>query len=273
MEFGKNVEKRAAAIGDNCIDLYPGLHRYYCTGNAVDFAVHMQRLGIQTSLISVTGNDQYGIQMRKELEEEKIDLSHFYTAEGQTAVSYMELVGKERTYGDYIEGVMENVEFSDEDIAFAGRHDLVHTAFWGNAQKYLPDIRRAGAEIVFDYATEKDDPLVEETIPYVSYAFFSFEKDGADTRDFLQEIVKKGPAIAVATFGEEGSIAWDGADFHSYGICKSSLVNTIGAGDSYIAGFMSGILKGYSIEGCMAQGAKVAAEVVSTFGPWTKKEV
>lgn len=78
MEFGKNVEKRAAAIGDNCIDLYPGLHRYYCTGNAVDFAVHMQRLGIQTSLISVTGNDQYGIQMRKELKKKK-STCHIFT--------------------------------------------------------------------------------------------------------------------------------------------------------------------------------------------------
>lgn len=272
MENKKNRKKRVAAIGDNCIDLYTELKRYYCTGNAVDFAVHMQRLGIQTSLISVTGNDRYGTQMRRELEKEGIDLSHFYTAEGQTAVSYMELVGKERTYGDYVEGVMENVEFSDKDIAFAGGHDLVHTAFWGNAQKYLPDIRRFGAEIVFDYATEKDDPLVEETVPYVTYAFFSFEKDGEDTRAFLKEIVKKGPVIAAATFGEKGSVAWDGADFHTCGICKSSLVNTVGAGDSYIAGFMNGILNGYSIEDCMAQGAKVAAEVVGTFGPWTKKE-
>lgn len=56
---------KVAALGDNCIDLYSNLDRYYCTGNAVDFGVHMQRLGIRTSLISVTGNDKYGAQMRK----------------------------------------------------------------------------------------------------------------------------------------------------------------------------------------------------------------
>ena len=37
---------KVAALGDNCVDIYPRLGRYYCTGNVVDFAVHMQRLGI-----------------------------------------------------------------------------------------------------------------------------------------------------------------------------------------------------------------------------------
>ena len=268
----ENKRIKVAALGDNCIDMYSNLNRYYCTGNAVDFAVHMQRLGIQTSLISVTGNDSYGAEMRKEMEKEGLELSHFHTIEGKTAVSYMELIDRERTYGDYVEGVMENVQFSEDDISFAKQHDLVHTAFWGNAQKYLPELKEAGVEIVFDYATEKDDPLVEETISYVTYAFFSFTEDGEDTRSFLKKIVAKGPKIAVATFGEKGSVAWDGENFYTCGICETTLVNTIGAGDSYIAGFMNGILKGYSIEMSMTQGAKIAAEVVGTFGPWTERE-
>ena len=130
---------KVAALGDNCIDLYSNLDRYYCTGNAVDFGVHMQRLGIRTSLISVTGNDKYGAQMRKELEAEGLDLSHFHTVEGNTAISYMELIDKERVYGDYVEGVMEHIAFSEEDIRFAKEHDLVHTAFWGNAQEHLEE--------------------------------------------------------------------------------------------------------------------------------------
>ena len=37
---------KVAAIGDNCIDLYEKLNKYYATGNAVDFAVNMKKLGI-----------------------------------------------------------------------------------------------------------------------------------------------------------------------------------------------------------------------------------
>lgn len=111
---------------------------------------------------------------------------------------------------------------------------------------------------------------MEETIPYVTYAFFSFEEDGEETRDYLKAIVEKGPKIAIGTFGEEGSLAWDGENFYTYGICKANLVNTIGLG-ILILRFHDGILKGYSIKNSMAQGAKVSAEVVSTFGPWPGK--
>ena len=155
----------------------------------------------------------------------------------------MELIDKERTYGDYVEGVMEDVQFSKEDIAFAKEHDLVHTAFWGNAQKHLPEIHASGTEICFDYATEMNDPLVEETIPYVDYAFFSYEKEDDFIKGFLKEIVGKGPKIAVATFGEEGSIAWDGKEFYRYGIEEADLVNTIGAGDSFMTAFTMTLLK------------------------------
>lgn len=265
-------QKKVACLGDNCIDFYSNLDRYYCTGNAVDFGVHMKRLGTPTSIISVTGNDKFGEEMRKVLVEEGIDLSYFHTAEGQTAVSYMDLIDKERTYGDYVEGVMENVQFTNDDIAFAKEHDLVHTAFWGNAQKHLPEIHASGTEICFDYATEMNDPLVEETIPYVDYAFFSYDEEDDNIKEFLKDISKKGPKIAVATFGEKGSIAWDGKEFYRYGIEKSNLVNTIGAGDSYMAGFMNGILNGLSIPECQKQGAEIAAKVVSVFGPWPEKE-
>ena len=93
---------KVAAIGDNCIDLYEKLDRFYATGNAVDFAVNMQKLGIDTAVISTTGNDEYGTLMRKTLEEQGIDLSHFQVAEGKTAISYMDLKGLDRIYLDYV---------------------------------------------------------------------------------------------------------------------------------------------------------------------------
>lgn len=259
---------KVAAIGDNCIDMYEKMNRFYATGNAVDFAVNMKKLGIDTAVISTTGNDKYGEIMRKTLEEKGIDLSHFKTGEGKTAVSYMDLVGLERTYLDYVEGVMENIQFTQDDIDFAASCDLVHSAFWGNAHMHLKEIHNKGAKICFDYATEFKDPMVEETIAYVDYPFFSFEKRTEETDRFLKDMVEKGAAIAVGTFGEEGSVAYDGKEFYQFGIKKAELVNTIGAGDSYMAGFMNGVLKGWDIPKCQKQGAEVAAGVVSVFGPW-----
>ena len=261
---------KVAAIGDNCIDMYPSLNRFYPTGNAVDFAVNMQLLGMPTAVISTTGNDEYGKIMIEALTKKGIDLSHFRVGDGATAISYMELVDLERTYGDYVEGVMENVVFTDEDVDFACSCDLVHSAFWGNAQKHLPKIH-AHTKVCFDYATEMNDPLVEETIPYVDYAFFSYDKRDEKIENFLKDKVAKGCTLAIATFGEEGSLVWDGKQFHTFGIFPAKVVNTIGAGDSYLAGFMYGILKGWPIVECMKKGAEVAAGVVSVFDPWVER--
>ncbi len=105
----------------------------------------------------------------------------------------------------------------------------------------------------------------------MDYAFFSYDKDGEEARDFLQYAASRGPKVAVATFGSDGSLAWDGRAFTQCGALPSNLVNTIGAGDSYIAGFMHGILSGMDIAGSMMQGARVASETVSVFGPWPER--
>ncbi|HAF62609.1 MAG TPA: carbohydrate kinase [Anaerolineaceae bacterium] len=262
-------EIRVAAIGDNCIDLYPRLKRQYCTGNAVDFAVNVQKLGLQTSLISVTGDDENGTLMVETLQALGVDLSHFKVKQGQTAITYMDMTeNNDRIHGDYVEGVLENIIFTEDDIVFAAQQDLVHTAFWGKAHPYLAELHTLGARISFDYANKTRDPLVADTLPFVDYAFFSFSEHTCEVEQYLENAVEKGPRIAVATFGAKGSLAYDGTAYHEFGIFPASVVNTVGAGDSFIAGFMVGILTGLEIPACLEKGAQVAAQVVEVFEPW-----
>lgn len=77
-----------------------------------------------------------------------------------------------------------------------------------------------------------------------------------------------GPKVAVATLGENGSIAYDGELFYTFGIRKSEVVNTVGAGDSYIAGFTYGISQGWDIDESMRKGTEVASVVVGKFEPY-----
>ena len=50
---------RAVAAGFSCMDVYEKINRCYPTGNGVDWGVHLQRLGISVSVVSVTGTDEY----------------------------------------------------------------------------------------------------------------------------------------------------------------------------------------------------------------------
>lgn len=261
---------KVAAIGDNCIDYYERLEKLYPTGNVVDTGVNLQKLGIDTSIISTTGSDAYGGIVLEALKKEGLDISHLKVAEGQTAITYMDMDKLERVHGDYIQGVLENIVFDEEDIAFAASHDLVHSAFWGKADGVLEDIKKRNAQIQisFDYATSYDNELVDRTIPFVDYGFFSFKQKDDFVQEFLKDKVRKGAKIAIATFGENGSLAWDGSKFYEFGVFPAKVVNTVGAGDSFIAGFLYGILNKQPIEKALEQGARVAAEVVGVFEPW-----
>ena len=265
---------RIAEIGDNCIDLYERLGRKYPTGNVVDTGVNLKKLGADVSIISTTGSDENGKWMIEALKKEGLDISHLKVAEGQTAITYMDMDGNDRVHGDYVEGVLENIVFDEEDVRFACEHDLVHTALWGKAEKVLPQIAEKGVPIAFDYADRLDHPLVEETLPYVSYGFYSYHR-GRDgyIENFLRDKVDRGMKIAVATFGDKGSLAYDSNGFHEGQVFPvREVVNTVGAGDSFIAGFLYSLLSGDDVLKCLRSGAKVASSVVQVFEPWVMEE-
>ncbi|MBQ4020653.1 MAG: fructoselysine 6-kinase, partial [Erysipelotrichaceae bacterium] len=89
--------------------------------------------------------------------------------------------------------------------------------------------------------------------------------------DYLKDKVNRGMKIAIATFGEKGSLAYDKNGFHEGHVVKAErVVNTIGAGDSFIAGFLYGVLNKYSVEECLQKGAEVASQVVAVFEPWVQ---
>ena len=113
-----------------------------------------------------------------------------------------------------------------------------------------------------------------QTLPYVDIGFYSYHKDRDEfIRNFLKDKVARGMKVAVATFGEQGSLAWDGKEFVSFGIIPAKqVVNTVGAGDSFIAGFLHGYLNHKPLVECLEEGAGVASRVVEVFEPWVKED-
>ena len=152
---------------------------------------------------------------------------------------------------------MAGFRLTPEDIDFLCSHDLVVTGLWGMIAGDLPALRARGVPVAFDFADKRTDPTLDLAIPYVDYAFFSYDgADGETLRTFLRSMQARGPKVAVATRGEAGSMAYDGSQFYEYGIVPCRVVDTMGAGDSYIAGFLFGLLRGKSIPDCMALGAQ-----------------
>lgn len=263
---------KLAAVGSNCIDFYLNLNggTPFPGGGPVNMAVYTVRIGGQSTYIGHVGDDANGKVMRNAIEAKGVDTSHLYTKPGRTAVTQVEIVDGERVFGDYDEGVLSDYCLTNEDIEFIKNYDVVVCDLWGKVEGQFKDLKAAGITTAFDGADRPDDPECQTAMPYTDYLFFSTENgDTPELRAQMQRYAARGPKLVIAMLGSEGSLCWDGKEFHKFGIIPcEALADTMGAGDSYIAGFLYGITEGFSIEQAMEKGARTATDTLKYSGAW-----
>ncbi len=259
---------RVISVGDSCIDLYERLDIWYPTGNCVDFAVNLRKFGVETAIITAAGNDQYGEAIIDALKRYHVDISHVHRDAGQTAVTQMDMNGNDRVHLEWNEGVLANFSLARGDIEYIGRFDLLHTVLWGKIDQHLQAFKQKGLSIVYDFCLERDKEKVKNILPHVNYAFFSYDRKDQSIQDFLQWAYSFGLDVAIATLGENGSLAYDGKMYYEQGIVPVKVKNTVGAGDSFIAGYVYGLSRRASIQECLQFGAEIAAQVIQKFEPF-----
>lgn len=190
-------------------------------------------------------------------------------AGGMTPRVPLHLVDNDRVHGTPVRGIMQDYEFSEETLEYICRHDMMHSDFTGRLNHRLGDIRKSGTKVFFDLGNNLKHPDLEEVIQNIDCGLVSFGNDFEEGKAFLKYAHSKGVKLMIATFGKLGSIAYDGSTFYKGEIVPvEHVVNTVGAGDSYFAGFISGIIDGKSIQECMRRGAEQSAKVISTFNPY-----
>ena len=260
---------RIGCVGDNCIDYYDETDRAFPGGNPVNVAVYVRRLGGCASYVGAAGTDAYGALLLNALQEKGIDVSHVHVQPGSTAISHVTMRDGDRVFGEYDEGVMADFEPTEEDIDFLCGHDLVAAALWGHAEQAFEAIHSRGVPTAFDAAERPFSRPAQIAVPHTTLFFFSDdESEEAALREKLQMLHAQGPEVVIATRGSKGSLVYDGTDFYTYGIVPCEVVDTMGAGDSYIAGFLMAWLEKQPIQVCMEAGARNSAVTISYSGAW-----
>jgi sugar/nucleoside kinase (ribokinase family) len=104
--------------------------------------------------------------------------------------------------------------------------------------------------------------------PFLDAASFVFMNgDRLDSPvDFLQTCVDRGTQVAVCTLGEEGAIAVDaeGGRHLVQAEPVARVVDTNGAGDGFMAGFLAAHLDGADVAAALGAGARQAARALGT---------
>lgn len=91
-----------------------------------------------------------------------------------------------------------------------------------------------------------------------------------DRLQLTDDWLRKGNKIVITTRGSKGSLIWHGKKQWKIPVAKiKNASDPTGAGDAYRAGFMAGIVKGYSLDVCGRMGAVAAAYTVEKYGTQT----
>ena len=260
---------RIACIGDSCVDHYDSLHQKYPGGNPVNFAVYLRRMGAEASFIGAVGNDEDGALVRDALAEKGVDVSRVQVLEGPTSTTHVAMENGNRVFTAYDPGVMEQFSLREPDFDFIQGHDLAVSALWGRCEHGLGKIRASGIPVAFDCADLPFDPVSLAALPDVDIAFFSDDEAGDEAlQEKILRITAMGPSVVVAMRGAIGSMAYDGKAFYHQNAIDCRVVDTLGAGDSYIAGFLYAYLRGFPMEACMLAGSQNSAITIGYIGAW-----
>jgi fructoselysine 6-kinase len=236
-------------------------------GNAVNVPVLAKRLGAAASYIGVLGNDAAGELVRNSLIAEGVDISHAKVVEGANGSADVNLVDGERVFIGGDGGVSKHISLSDDDLAFASGFDLIHSSVYSYLERLLPSMRGVGVPISYDFSEKCAPDYIDATIKFVDYAFFSSaDSSPDDVKRLLERSAAGGAKMSLVTRGAEGAIAYDGNAFYEQGVVQARVVDTMGAGDAFIARFLYGIFSGEATSAAMKAAAEYAAKNCAHMG-------
>jgi sugar/nucleoside kinase (ribokinase family) len=84
--------------------------------------------------------------------------------------------------------------------------------------------------------------------------------------DWAGRWLERGAHTVVLTRGDHGSLAVTAEAVFRCGIREVPVIDTLGAGDAFIAGYICGLLRNESIQSCLERGRDLGAEALQRFG-------
>ena len=257
---------RIVTIGDNCVDVYTNFAQGFPGGGAVNFAVQARRAGAQTAYVGVLGDDGYGDWMLDAMRAENVETKFVQRIPGSTALAFVRLVNGERTFIGSDRGVREQLRVMPEIDAYLREFDLIHTTLDGRVDASIPAWHAAGKKIAYDFS-HRAKPEQIALLPYITVAFFSGQHvEPANARERVIAYQQQGARVVVMTFGEHGSFAFDGAREYRQAALPTQVVDTLGAGDAFQAGFVVEYLNSGDIQAALAAGAQRGAQACTHYG-------
>jgi sugar/nucleoside kinase (ribokinase family) len=243
-------------------------------------AHNLAALGVSVGFITLLGDDSLGSIALERLAEKGVDISHVKRVSGGTSTGVTILLTHEgKRHILTYPGTMFEMAASDLDMDYlaSGRHFhlcslFLHKALQADLPRIFRQLKAAGLTLSLDTNDDPEDqwgdPL-EELLGLVD--IFLPNDDEAcritgkkDAESAIDALAKRIPLVAVKC-GKRGSLVQKGSKRWEVPANPVTPVDTIGAGDSFDAGFLAAYLRGEAPDACAAFGNRTAA--LSTLRP------
>lgn len=253
------------------------LHSGGCAANT---GVCLARLGINTAVMGKVGEDGFGDFLIQRLKKEGIDTGGIKRANHANTSVTMVMVDKggERSFIHYI-GANAALKEEDIDLGLFPDARILHLAGFflmpgfdgAPAARVLKKARDRGLTTSLDTCWDSQGrwlKLLEPCLEFTDIFLPSIEEarkisGEEDPENICEFFLKKGVKTVALKMGEKGAFIASCEESFSIPPFKINVVDTTGAGDAFVAGFLSGRVLGKNLFetaklACSAGGAAVS---------------
>jgi sugar/nucleoside kinase (ribokinase family) len=232
------------------------------------FAHNLSRMGNRVGFHSAIGDDAFGQMCLDRLVEAGVDVSAIKRFSGKQTGITVVLPQPEKRFILTYPGVMDEMRFEDLDLHRLTQAGHLHLSSYFLQKALRPRVaelfryaKQAGLSTSLDTNDDPQDhwepdflevfPSVDVLLPNEREAMrLAGIADPIRSLDFLAARVP----LVVMKRGEQGAVAQRGNDRLDAMPPKVATVDTIGAGDSFDAGFLHQFIRGAKIEECLRFG-------------------
>ncbi|WP_406687816.1 sugar kinase [Rossellomorea vietnamensis] len=288
-------------IGDAMITLDPsstGPMRFVSSferkigGAELNFAIGCARLGLKTGWVSRLGNDEFGRHIFNTVRGEGVDVSEVELVDGYpTSLNFKEIMGdgSSRTfyYRDRSPTTVLTKETLNED--FLKNTKILHiTGVFPAVDKTknielirhaIIEAKKHGVMVSCDpnirlklWSEDEARDVLRSFLPYVDILLTGIEEaellfGTSDTNEIIEHCKQFGITHLAIKKGEEGSVGYvDGEYEEAPAVKAKKVVDTVGAGDGFDAGFIYGILQNWPLKKALHFANIIGSMVVSVTG-------
>ena len=269
--------------------------RLSTAGAEATVAIGLRRLGHDAAWIGVLGTDPIGQRVHRDLAAEGVDVRFVRTSDtAATGFMLRDRGTPEQTVVTYHRAGSAGSQLDPNDIDAAfdaiSAIDVLHITGITPAlsdschQAVLRAVVRAregGLTVSFDvnlrstlpgsrYVVERARALLADSdVVFAGHDELTALTDATDYRSAASELLAAGAREVVIKRGAAGATAYlHNGDVYDEPGLPVAVVDVIGAGDSFVAGYLSAMCEGRPVHDRLARGTQCAARTVGTHGDW-----